>query len=318
MRLSAAFFVGICVMFSATLSAYSPTRHPCDEFYAGAVGLYRSRPHHAAVFKDFLTQRTTFDAHDYDFGISPGFDLRAKKQLGRFFIDGRFVKVNEWTDDIDNFEVGTQVSFRTDIRFGNSPRINTVSSYRSKMWNWEANLGTPLKKAPISFTIGYRQGAIGDLLGFSFDFTTAKIDYSLETRNTLHGPQVGILLGQAPLFWHVYLEGFLKGWFYSNRAHSSIRYVTIPFLGIDTFASGRKNVQGVAINGMLGLRAYLYKSLFISLGYEVLRLNKVAQAADQIAATPNTSGGGTFRPTTDISNKEILYHGVLGGIGISW
>ena len=320
MRLISQIFVGMCVLFSSTLSAHGLSCLYGNEIYAGAVGLYRSRTHHAAIFRDLATQNTTFDAHAYDFDISPGYEVRAKKKFGHFFIDGRFVKVKEWTDDIDNFEVGNQVSFRSNEFFG-PERINTVSSYGSKFWNWEVNIGTQLKKAPIAFNLGYRQGSIKDLLELSFDLESfnVNIDYSLETRNTLQGPQLGIFLVHAPLFWRLYLEGFLKGWFYSNRAHSSIRYVTSPPSNIDTFASGRKNVQGVGINGMLGLRVYLYKSLFISVSYEALLLNKVAQAADQIAATPSTTFGvGTFRTTTDISNKDILYHGVLGGIGISW
>lgn len=287
------------------------------EFYAGTAGLFRSRPHHQPLVIDANTLNTVVDANQFDFGISPGYDLRAKKWLGRFFIDGRFLKVKEWHDSFGNVALPAEAFLPT-----NTPPLPFFEvipgndfTYASKLWTGEVNAGTCLPCfTRFNLFCGYRRASIKEHLTIFSNTNVPAINSTvaveIKTDNSLWGPQVGAALTCLPLCWGVSLEGFLKWWIYTDSAKGN--FGTFVNNTLDESFSGSTRSKSYGVDGMLGLSTSLFKRFTLHLNYEALFLNRVALASDQLP-------GINYRTDSFVpERKSILYHGILAGISLKW
>jgi hypothetical protein len=190
------------------------------------------------------------------------------------------------------------------VLFGAS---SVTASYTSSLHNGEIN-GRRAHNDWITWIVGFRALQIDELL--AADIAVGPSAHSVATQNRLYGGQIGL---DALLFdgecWYVNAVG--KVGIFGNSADQVTRTTNIggalPFI---TYTGNQTSFVGeFGVNA--GYRMSERWSLLA--GYNLLWINGVAVAPDQLAATNLTTGVGTLA-----TNGNLFYHGVNVGLEYGW
>lgn len=193
-----------------------------------------------------------------------------------------------------------------------TPTINFAAApvafgYSSSLQNGEVN-GRRAYNDRVTWLVGFRTLQIDELLATNINAGLG--NYSVATQNRLYGGQVGLdaLLFDGPC-WRVNAVG--KAGIYGNSSDQVTRTAGIggalPFInytGNQTSFVGEFGVNA-------GYR--MTDNLTLIGGYNLLWVNGVALAPDQLAATNIATGVGTLA-----NNGNVLYHGVNVGLEYGW
>lgn len=210
--------------------------------------------------------------------------------------------INSWT--------GTQVLADADD-YLTTPAINILgvvpltATYSSSLQNGELN-GRRAYNEWVTWVVGFRAIQIDESLTAVFGAAS----HSVETRNRLYGGQVGadVALFDGPC-WRINAVG--KVGIYGNSAEQVTRTAgvggALPFV---TFADNQ-----TCFVGEFGVNAgyHLTERLTLLAGYNLLWVNGLALAPEQLATTDITTGVGALA-----TNGNLFYHGVNVGLEYGW
>jgi hypothetical protein len=277
---------------------------------AGAVILERSRPKRQRVIEDRNgpADRDGFtDA--FDFGWEGGPDVTITRWLRNGNgIEVRYFGALEWDAD---------ASWTSDTGWAiptNPPRTGTGvaiidADYISRLNSTEVNY----RQAPndrISWLAGFRWIELHEELNVDADFGANMTDIGWNVDNHLYGGQAGaevLLLDRGGPFQ---LTSWFKGGIFGNDADND--FTLNQSVGPDlAFKTEKGDVTFLGDIAFLG-RYRLNDNISLNSGYQLLWLDGVALASEQIFATNVVSGGGID------TDGFVFYHGALLSMDIIW
>lgn len=298
------------LMIASSLTAYDPLFSGWD-FYVGGLFLHRDRPQHAILVVSDTA--ALFDAHSFDGDFASGCDLRIKKKFATFYGEGRFFGKNHWEMTGPTI-VSPSGLLAPATSFFPPPLLLESScspSYSSRLWNGETNLGYYVCATPVAFYAGYRILFLDESL--RLDFPDIPMTAHLKVSNHLKGPQVGfsftnirLTFQRGPsLLARFSLSGFGASFKYDNHILAHYFFDLFP-------SEGDVEISSKGINAGIALNICLLRSIFASVGYEVLWIDQVATATTLLSQTNQTMG------TIAIKTESILFQGLQVGMQLKW
>lgn len=275
---------------------------------AGAVILQRTRPTPTRLIADVNTGETVLDASDFDFNWEAGPDIAVIRSInsGLGAIEARYFSIN---DSQATKSLYADVWIPTVPPLVSDGWVDIDAMYSSRLYSAEIN---------------YRHNPANDfcwLVGFrwvQFDENLELDSYSplneativFDAENQLYGGQIG-------LDWRIFDRGgpiavnsVFKAGVFGNSASNSF------LLRQDTGPSFRASdaANQVAFVGEIDITAVYRWTDHIALrgGYQLLWVEGVAVAADQVAATNLITENGID------TRGGVFYQGALVGIDFSW
>ena len=180
-----------------------------------------------------------------------------------------------------------------------------TATYSSSLQNFEIN-GRRSYSDWVTWMIGFRALQIDENLTSVFGAAS----HAVETGNRLYGGQIGVdvSLFEGPC-WQV--NTVAKAGIYSNSAEQVTRIVGVGgALPLITFADSQTCFVGEF--GVNARRPLTDRLTFLA-GYNLLWVNGLALAPEQLAATNINTGAGALA-----SNCNLFYHGVNVGLEYGW
>ncbi len=250
-------------------------------------------------------------ASQLDFEPSPGGDVSLIYDTGcGCGVEIRYLGLEE-------FSAEQTVTAATQYGIATNP-ASTIAFFNPTNVRWDSELHT--------FELVGRRCCDG--MSLSYGFRYVDLDESLRfvdnnpsiatftADNALYGFQLGV---DAPL-WDdgcgLRIDGLAKAGVYLNDVEATV----FAFSGGATQRFGNASETSAAFVGELGLTAVYDLSCCLSLraGYQLLYLDGVALAADQVSNTGNLGGvAGPPIPVT-VDSSSLLYHGLNVGIERRW
>jgi hypothetical protein len=187
--------------------------------------------------------------------------------------------------------------------------INTVTAtYATRLYSTELNLLRPTSDW-FSWLIGFRWVELYENLNEDFDFGLGTANLRWQTANRLYGGQAGASVS----LWNrgaMRIDSVFKAGLYGNAASNQFRISQAvgPSFG---FGDHQGQVAFLGEIGVVGVYQWTDNIAFRG-GYQLLWLDGVALAPDQVAATRLLTGDG-IDPRGD-----SFYHGALLGIEVGW
>jgi len=265
-----------------------------------------------AVLED-LSDNPVFNDSQFDFEGKSGIDTSLAWDNGC----GRGVEFRYlWVDDF----VSDQTMFFAPIT---RPATNPNTIAGGSGYDWNVRYKSEIQSlellgrqgcGKIQLTYGFRYVDLDETLGLDAIGSPSN-HYSFAAKNNLYGFQLGL---DGPLWDNccgLRVEGFAKAGIYLNDADVSSQRA-LQHGPID--ASGNNNESAAAFVGELGLTASYDVSCWLTLraGYQLLLLDGVALAADQVSTT-GALESGTNVPVS-VSKNSLLYHGLHAGLEARW
>lgn len=145
----------------------------------------------------------------------------------------------------------------------------------------------------------------------AIDSNAFESDYNVGTENNLYGGQLGAKFEQC--FCGLELQLFGKAGIYDNFTHQNTRLAddnnTFPIRNSETGGTAVSFVYEAGINGT----AHFNKFLSLRGGYNVMWIDRLARAPDQLDFT-DTPGSGTDL----VRNGTAFLHGASIGLEANW
>ncbi|MBC7855838.1 MAG: BBP7 family outer membrane beta-barrel protein [Pirellulaceae bacterium] len=283
---------------------------PTWTFRLGTVIMKRSNPNAFPIFTDGFGGPTLVDAADYRFDYRAGIDFGAIRDIDDdLAFDFRYFAIDSWTATQTNPLAvgGTVLNIATPVIFFGFDPAN--STYGSNLYSTEFNLRR--KHECVTTFIGYRYVELNEDLDFQL-INISNARYSESADNRMHGVQFG---AEADL-WNngnrLSVEGWLKAGVYYDliRHRSQIEFPP----GTPIFTPLNQRDNNTAFLGEIGLVGVyqLTDAIAIRGGYQLLWLDGVALASEQVPTTNVTIGTGA-----DL-HGDVFFHGALVGVEARW
>jgi hypothetical protein len=274
---------------------------------AGAVILARTS-RSAVLLENTTTGNALLNSRDFVVPWAAGPDVSVRRWLDSGdSLDIRFFAVDGWNSRT-NLSTSPIWNFPTNPPLFGLGVANVSVSYATRLYSTEINWNRPANDW-LTWLVGFRWIELYENLGYNADFGGNAAQVNFQSANRLYGGQAG---ATAALFsrggWRV--DGLFKAGVYGNAAASGM--AVSQSIG-PAFAAGDRSGQ-VAFVGDIGIVGVYQWSDNIALrgGYQLLWLDGVALALDQIAATQVITANG-------IDTKgDAFYHGALRGLEVAW
>lgn len=280
---------------------------PCPRWTvsAAALLLHRSKARSAVLVED-AAHETLANVSDFDLGFAAGprIDLTAHLDDG-WEIGLTYFSVDGWEasrslNDPGNLYVPL-VSNASDDAFDTASAL-----YASRLYSTEINLKKRWTDR-IRILAGFRYVELHEAISASAYSDDLEGSLDVRTGNDLYGFQLGteaILLDRGPFR----IDGFLKAGYYGANIRA-----TGHGEGTDFSMDGSTVHRQSAFLGELGLTANYRFNRHCSIygGYEVMWIDRVALAADAVAAMNDSDADSLF-------TGDALYHGAMAGLTLSW
>lgn len=292
----------------------------CDDcgrnitFFVGGLYLRRSDPDSRIIFENPRNPQQRFSASAFDFGLEGGIEtgLTFHRLLNELDFDLRYFSVSDWIDRKRVRFFGNNVQINTNPAFNMRGSRSIVARYESDLSNVEAN-------------VRYRYGGGWNWMTFIAGFRYLNLDESMSGRftnpagtyadesfrtavsNDLYGIQIGMDKALAGDCLYS-IEYFWRAGLYGNNSQSRTQQVSHLARPLTRIAQG--DASEAAFVGEAGIKArYSITSSINFYGtYQVLFVDGVALAGEQLAVTNLTAGTG-INP-----NSDVFYHGASFGL----
>jgi opacity protein-like surface antigen len=273
--------------------------------YAGGIVLQRSRPAAGTTVAGNPSGVPFASGSDFQFDRKAGFDVSAGIRVwGPFAIDARYFSVNE-AEALHNFV--TPGNF-IGAGFTGPGGTTFTGRYRSNLDSAEANLRYNITQFDrLTILAGYRWIGFNDRMSYKLNGNVATGVY--EYMNHLRGAQVGAEFNVFDRSFPFQVTFIGKVAFVTTSAEGGIREFQGnnfigSFLGQD---KEKSKVYEGAINGSYNLT----KNVALRVGYQYLKLDKVATGSD--AAARSLLNPSLLRT---VQYNSVHYQGVTAGA--SW
>jgi len=290
-------------------------------FSADGLIMMRSAPDSVALLRTGMLQGgdVVLNANDLDFDTSGGWRFGAQRT-------GQCCDLEIVYFQMDGFEAVTtvpgEVEMVTDRDGAHLSIIAPWVEYRSRLYNSEFNLRRP-RNEWLTLLIGLRFLELDEdykVAGLSDDNVPIGGDEVLETfsqraKNCLYGVQIGadgLLFSRGRLS----VQGLLKAGIYGNHADQ----LAVQFDGHDDETRQLYSERGeVAFVGDLALtgKYQISEHLAFRAGYQLMWLDGVATATNQIRSNDFGIGPGGASSRVDTGNT-VFYHGAVLGGEMTW
>ncbi len=305
-----------CVAGSCATTCCDPCQDLCECFQprwtirSGALYLVRDRPRDQVLVTDGFSPQSTalLNASELNPGVAWGVELNAIRH--RFLdtcwdLEGRYFGIDGWgaaTTPVLS-PGGSVVQFADPIGNINDPAV-VSGSYQSRLYSVELNARRQLRDW-LQILVGFRYLDL-DEEGLSILRDTGPgINFS-HTRVTADNQMWGFQLGADARLWsweQLSIELAGKAGIYSNDASNHMTHTQTVTPTVYTAAAKRNNT---AFEGEMGLTAcyQLNRNWAFRTGYQVLWIEGVALAPDQVAAIDPLLGTSSVR-----TDGSPFYHG---------
>jgi hypothetical protein len=244
------------------------------------------------------------NANAFDFLVATGWDLSLKRETCNGGLEARLLSMDGWNSATtaisgaaSNIQINNVVPFFL-------PSVTMVNAtYNSELTSGELNLRRPLGDR-ISLLAGLRYLELDEHLHVDLIDGGAPSTYDISARNRLYGGQLG---AEATLWCHgrLTVEGLTKVGVFHNSGgqNSAVNTGAVLITVADT--SNR-----AAFLGELAFTANysLSDRLTFRAGYDLLWLETVALASDQMAVSSFATGNGIS------ATGGAFYHGAFVGL----
>lgn len=272
---------------------------------ADAVFMQRSRPDSLVLMQDVFVPTRNLNADAFGFDFTTGWDVSLERETLCGGLEARFFSIDGWDSaTMAVFDPASPVVINTVMPFVPTGLMTVDATYNSELLSAELNLRRELSDC-VSLLGGFRYLELDE--HFHADLDVAAIvpsTYDTFTRNRLYGGQIG---ADATLWSRnrLTVEGLVKVGIFHNSGGQNTVYDTGAVVVMATDTSDR-----AAFLGELAFAANycLTDALSLRAGYDLLWLETVALASDQIPAT-------NFATSSGISaDGGAFYHGAFVGL----
>jgi hypothetical protein len=279
---------------------------------AGAAILQRSNPTGRVAIRDralgasVVARADIFDFDQWEGG--PDVYIARWLQNGTG-IEARYFGSNQWEDD-RSFGLPAQWQVET---AGAPIQVNgagTISaSYISRLSSTEINWRGGLNQN-LALLAGFRWVEIHENLGVSADLGGTNLaTANWNTDNHLYGGQVGAILQMLRMGRRFSADTWFKGGIYGNAADNQFNFTSIgPNIAGHTSRGQTAFVGDIQFSGSY----WITQHMALRSGYQLLWVDGVALASDQVNASSSITGHGIH------SNGDVFYHGALIGLDFTW
>ena len=281
---------------------------PCSwdtwQVTADALFLHRRRPAAADLVVSALDETGILNARDFDLGIHAGFDVALTRRLGECFgIEVRYFGIDHW-NSLATAPTPPDSLLQVNASPPVFPRAGTgiAATHTSELHNVEIN-GHYRGNDRWTLLAGFRYVELdeqftADLIGAAVPFS-----YRAATRNRLYGGQLGanvVLWDRGEPFT---ADAFGKAGIFGNAAAQHSSYAT------DT-VSATGDGSPVSLLGELGITGNyrISQRWSATCGYQLLWINRVALATEQVASSNFVFGSGID------AAGDTFYHGAAVGV----
>ncbi|WP_442506648.1 BBP7 family outer membrane beta-barrel protein [Novipirellula sp. SH528] len=272
---------------------------------ASALFLHREDPNSAILGFNIADPTESFNAGDLEFDYQTGFDLTLTRSIANSnAIELRYFGVDHWnasgtvattTNDPLQFNAAVPVV----VNAGEAVR----ASYTSALHNSEFNLRHSCFES-LDLLIGFRYMELNERGSAGLVNAAIPFNYDASIANRLYGGQLGV---QALLFKadRISLDAIMKAGVYGNHASQSSSVATNA-----ATLTARGSDDPTSFIGEIGLtgKAWLTDNLAVRSGYQLLWVENVALATEQLAVTDFFSGTGVT------ASGNVFYHGAFVGM----
>jgi hypothetical protein len=275
-----------------------------------ALFLHRSRPAAADLVRDAFDNTSILQAQDFDLGFHTGLDVSASRRIGeRFGIEARYFGIDHWSAATESATTpGSLLLWTTSPGVAVWAGTGIEAAHASELHNVEVN-GQYRWCEGWTLLAGFRYVELDERFTANLIDPPVPFTYQAATRNRLYGAQ----LGTTAVLWDrggpFTVHGAAKvGIFGNAAAQDSVYRTDFPSLT----ASGDRSP--VAFLGELGVAAdyRLSERWSLQLGYQLLWIDQVALATEQIAASNFVTGQGID------ATGDTFYHGANVGLQFVW
>ncbi len=277
---------------------------------AGGIILNRSAPRDQPIFVDATTGAQILNANQFDFGWTGGPDVTLMRRLADdTYLEIRHFNVSQWNSTRSFDLTGPFEIPAAEPIFAPFDAIGTAA-YTSRLFSTEVNLRRVVHPR-ITLLAGFRWIELHDNLFLNANLSVVDVNGSLRfnTDNHLYGGQVGIDTKLWDRGGPFRLEGIFKAGLLGNAADQSASNISSSQFGSQSLYGGRSKSQ-IAFVGDIAITAVYQLSKNVSLrgGYQLLWIDGVALASDQISVLNFDAGSGIH------TTGGVFYHGALAGI----
>jgi hypothetical protein len=281
---------------------------PVWTVHADALFLHRSTPRDVLLVRNSDRLPLT-SAGEFDFQYDAGWQIGLTRRFNeRWSIEGNYFKVDSWNATATPVvsALGTYTQYVDPV--GSDTETEMLSSYRSELESVEVNLRRDVGRR-LDLIFGFRFIELADgnlaLVNYRGGQEPYVSTHLIDANNCLYGFQLGA--DAKVLSWGRFgLGTVLKAGIYGNNAHNAVS-IADP----DPHFACAAAANHAAFEGELGITAsyQLTKALSVEAGYQLLWLEGVACASDQVPVSDpyHGTGGITF-------NGSPFYNGAFVGL----
>lgn len=309
---------------------------PCQPIWtatADAVVMHRSPSGRQPLLYDSGSQSYLLDAADlkYNYSVGPRLSLIRHGICDCIDIELNYFSIEGW-NAVADYPAGTlPLPFAVLTLDQTLPLpVNAVRfEERSRLYSSELNARLPLS-GRLNVYSGFRWIELYD--GYQAQGTEAVLStdfsHSVRAYNHLYGFQVGADIdffqrgrqvsqfGPTTLVCDqcspISLKGFAKSGVYYNAADQGSEFSNPDYIGTLWASDSGSHTAFVGEIGLLGCYQF-NEHISVRAGYQVMWIEGVALAAEQIAST-NFGGGVTALDT----RGSLFYHGAIAGLELNW
>lgn len=272
---------------------------------ADAIFMHRSRPDSLVLMQDLFNATRNLNADAFDFGFASGWDVAVQRATSHGSLEARFFSINGWDSATTAIAGPPSIVLINNALPFTTPGVTSINAgYGSKLASAELNLRRSLADR-VSLLAGFRYLELDE--HFHADLNDAALlptTWDTQTRNRLYGGQLGVdttLICRGRLT----VDSLAKfGLFYNAGGQQSV----YDSGGAAVMATDTRD--RAAFLGELAFTANycLSDRLTLRAGYDLLWLETVALATDQVPATNFATASGIN------ADGGAFYHGAFAGL----
>lgn len=283
---------------------------------ADVLFLERSRPREAVLVSGSASKAgpVLLDAADFTFNAAPGFDINLTRHHlfdSSWGVEARYLGIDGWNASRGAVHSPTGAVVQFAVPIGNLTfPADVAAEYQSRLRSVECNARRELTP-DLTLLAGFRYLDLSEMgLAIADDVLAAATNHvqcAVDASNRLAGFQMG---ADARLWfcgpWQV--DGLLKAGVYQNHAANRVRVIqTGPSFASDATFDRAAFVGELALSGAYRINRFCT----VRAGYQLLWLDGVALASDQVAASNPLVGAASVN-----GNGTPVYFGGFAGIEV--
>ncbi len=273
---------------------------------ADAVFMQRSRPDSLVLMQDAFDPTRNLNANEFDFDFTAGWDIALERATSNGSLEARFLSIDGWSAATTTpFGPPTiAVTINNVAPFTPTGVMSVDSTYNSELLSAELNLRRQLSDC-VNLLGGFRYLELDERFHADLDVGgLVPSTYDTFTRNRLYGVQ----LGADATLWcrgRLTIDGLAKVGIFHNSAGQETTYDS----GSAIFTAADTSDRAAFLGEMAFTANYcLSDRLTLRGGYDLLWLETVALATDQIPATNLGTMAGIS------ADGGAFYHGAFVGL----